>query len=54
MHYPEDKLDKKVEKLYRKNKVFRKLFDLMFDDFGWAATEINKDIMKIWNVVRKK
>lgn len=33
--------------------VFKKLFDLMFVDFGWAATEIDEDIMKIYKIVKK-
>lgn len=47
------KADKMVERLYYKDKVFKKLFNLMFNDFGWPATEINKDMLRIWKIVSK-
>lgn len=43
----------KVRELYNKDKVFKELFNLMFIDFGWAATEIDKDILKIYKIVKK-
>jgi transketolase N-terminal domain/subunit len=49
----DEQISCKVRELYGKDKVFKKLFDLMFSDFGWAATEIDKDIMKIYKIVRK-
>ena len=45
--------DQKVRELYAKDKIFKKLFDLMFIDFVWAATEIDEDIMKIYKIVKK-
>lgn len=46
-------IDEKARELYCNDKIFKKLFDLMFIDFGWAATEIDKDIMKIYKIVKK-
>lgn len=43
----------KVRLLYAKDKIFKKLFNLMFIEFGWAATEIDKDSLKIYNIFRK-
>lgn len=45
--------EQKVEKLYKEDKIFRKLHQLMFCEFGWAATEIDKDILKIYDIVKK-
>lgn len=44
--------DKEVKYLYKNEKKFKKLFDLMFIDFGWAATDINTDALKIWKIFK--
>lgn len=44
--------EKQVELLYAKNKKFKKLFDLMFNDFGWSATEIDKDSLRIYRIFK--
>lgn len=41
-----------IKKLYKKDKLFKKLFDLMFIEFGWAATEIGKDCLKIYRIFK--
>lgn len=43
----------RVKELYVKDKVFKKLFNLMFMDFGWAATAIDEDILKIYKIAKK-
>lgn len=43
-----------VKKLYKTDKKFKKLFNLMFNDFGWAATEIDYDALRIYKIFFKK
>ena len=39
--------------LYETDKLYRKLYNLMFSDFGWDVTCINEDCLKIYKVVKK-
>jgi hypothetical protein len=41
-----------VKKLYNNDKKFKKLFNLMFNDFGWSATEIDQDVLAIYKIFK--
>lgn len=49
-----DNQEKKVDKLYKSNRTFRKLYNLFFDEFGWDVFVIDGDILKIWKIVKPK
>ena len=44
---------KRVRELYYKDEIFKELFNLMFNDFGWAVDAIDEDILKIYKIAKK-
>lgn len=42
----------KIEELYRNKKKFKELFDLMFK-WGWSATQIEEDALRIYRIFKK-
>lgn len=47
------KLRQRVRELYYKDEIFKELFNLMFNDFGWAVDAIDEDILKIYKIAKK-
>jgi len=41
------------EWLYKNDKLFRNLFNLMFNKWGWDATEIEKDCLTLYKLINK-
>ena len=47
------KLRQRVRELYYNAEIFKDMFNLMFNDFGWAVDAIDEDILKIYKIAKK-